>query len=201
MKPIIALGCVGLWMVSFVGSVPAQERTIRAVFAFTQGTLFSVKFEKFVKKADEIGKGVIQINYIGGPQAVPPFEVGNAIRARVIDMANVPGAFYTNLMPEADVSKLISKPMSARHNVPLWTYFNQLHNEKLNAWYLTRQFHNVAFHLYLNKKIDRPSLKGLKIRVVPLFKDFVEALGGTPITMSPGEIYTALERGVVDGYG
>ena len=27
------------------------------------------------------------------------------------------------------------------------------------------------------------------------------ALGGTPITTPPGEVYTALERGVVDGYG
>ena len=29
----------------------------------------------------------------------------------------------------------------------------------------------------------------------------VEALGGTAITTPPGEVYTALERGVVDGYG
>ena len=29
----------------------------------------------------------------------------------------------------------------------------------------------------------------------------VEALGGTPITTAPGEVYTALERGVADGYG
>jgi TRAP-type C4-dicarboxylate transport system substrate-binding protein len=29
----------------------------------------------------------------------------------------------------------------------------------------------------------------------------VQALGGAPITTAPGEVYTALERGVVDGYG
>ena len=29
----------------------------------------------------------------------------------------------------------------------------------------------------------------------------VEALGGTTVTTAPGEVYTALERGVVDGYG
>ena len=28
------------------------------------------------------GKGVIQINYIGGPKAMPPFEVGNALQGR-----------------------------------------------------------------------------------------------------------------------
>ena len=52
------------------------------------------------------GKGVVRINYIGGPRAMPPFEVGNAVRTKVVDIANVTGAFYTNLMPEADALKL-----------------------------------------------------------------------------------------------
>jgi TRAP-type C4-dicarboxylate transport system substrate-binding protein len=42
---------------------------------------------------------------------------------------------------------------------------------------------------------------GLKVRVTPVYKDIVEALGGTAITTAPGEVFTALERGVVDGYG
>ena len=48
------------------------------------------------------GKGVIQLTYIGGPKAMPPFEVGNALKNGVVDLANATGAFYTNLMPEAD---------------------------------------------------------------------------------------------------
>src|SRR5262249_21350613 len=35
----------------------------------------------------------------------------------------------------------------------------------------------------------------------PVYRDIVQALGGTPITTPPGEVFTALERGVVDGYG
>ncbi len=76
-----------------------------------------------------------------------------------------------------------------------------MHNQKLNSHYLARQFHNVPFHIYLNKKIDKPDFTGLKIRVTPVYRDIVQALGGTPITTPPGEVYTALERGVADGYG
>jgi TRAP-type C4-dicarboxylate transport system substrate-binding protein len=147
------------------------------------------------------GKGVIQINYIGGPRAMPPFEVGNAVRTKVVDIANVTGAFYTNLMPEADGFKLIGKPMSEQRRNGTWEFINQLHNQKLNAQYLARQFHNVPFHIYLNKKIDKLDFTGLKVRVTPVYKDMVEAFGGTAITTAPGEVYTALERGVVDGYG
>jgi TRAP-type C4-dicarboxylate transport system substrate-binding protein len=190
-----------LAVIAAASTASAEEITLRAVSSFAEGTEFSKNFERFVEKVNADGKGVIRINYIGGPRAVPPFEVGNAVRTRVVDMANVTGAFYTNLMPEADGFKLNGKPMSEQRKNGTWDYINQLHNQKLNSQYLARQFHNVPFHIYLNKKIDKIDFSGLKIRVTPVYKDVVEALGGTPITTAPGEVYTALERGVVDGYG
>jgi TRAP-type transport system periplasmic protein len=188
-------------LVALAGQANAQEVTLRAVTSFAEGTQFSKNFERFIEKVNADGKGVVKINYIGGPRAVPPFEVGNAVRTRVVDIANVTGAFYTNLMPEADGFKLINKPMSEQRKNGTWEYINQLHNQKLNSQYLARQFHNVPFHIYLNKKIEKYDFTGLKIRVTPVYKDVVEALGGTAITTAPGEVYTALERGVVDGYG
>src|SRR5882672_12573440 len=87
----------------------AQEITLRAVSSFAEGTQFSKNFERFVEKVNADGKGVIKINYIGGPRAMPPFEVGNAVRTHVVDIANVTGAFFTNLMSEADAGKLFAK--------------------------------------------------------------------------------------------
>jgi TRAP-type C4-dicarboxylate transport system substrate-binding protein len=182
-------------------AAPAQEVTLRAVSSFAEKTQFSRNFERFIDKVNADGKGVIKINYIGGPRAVPPFEVGNAVRTKVVDIANVTGAFYTNLMPEADGFKLISKPMSEQRKNGTWAFINQLHNQKLNAQYLARQYHNVPFHIYLTKNMAKLDFTGLKIRVTPVYKDIVQALGGTTITTPPGEVYTALERGVVDGYG
>ncbi|MFN3348078.1 TRAP transporter substrate-binding protein DctP [Pseudorhodoplanes sp.] len=191
----------GLALATAMPQASAQEVTLRAVTSFAEGTQFSRPFERFIEKVNKDGKGIIQINFIGGPRAMPPFEVGNAVRSGVVDIANVTGAFYTNLMPEADAMKLITKPMSEQRKNGTWEYLNQLHNQKMNAYYLARQFHNVPFHIYLNKKIDKMDFTGLKIRVTPVYRDIVQALGGTPITTPPGEVYTALERGVVDGYG
>jgi len=198
-------GRFGIWMLfaAITAGVPAsaQEITLRAVSAFAEKTQFSRNFERFIERVNAQGNGVIKINYIGGPRAVPPFEVGNAVRTRVVDMANVTGAFYTNLMPEADGFKLIGKPMSEQRKNGTWKYINQLHNQKLNSWYLARQFHNVPFHIYLTKKIDKLDFTGMKIRVTPVYRDIVQARGGAPINTPPGEVFTALERGVVDGYG
>jgi TRAP-type C4-dicarboxylate transport system substrate-binding protein len=198
MKRIILLAAL---LALGANAAVAQEVTLRAVSAFAENTQFSKGFERFIQKVNADGKGVVQINYIGGPRAMPPFEVGNAVRTKVVDMANVTGAFYTNLMPEADGFKLVNKPMSAQRKDGTWEFINQLHNQKMNVQYLASQFRNVPFHIYLNKKIDKLDFTGLKIRVTPVYKDIVEALGGTTITTAPGEVYTALERGVVDGYG
>lgn len=179
----------------------AQEVTLKAVTSFAEKTQFSKNFERFIDKVNADGKGKVQINYIGGPRAMPPFEVGNAVRTKVVDIANVTGAFYTNLMPEADGFKLVSKPQSEQRKDGTFAFINELHNQKLNSFYLARQFHNVPFHIYMNKKIDKLDFTGLKIRVTPVYKDIVEAMGGTTVTTAPGEVYTALERGVVDGYG
>ncbi len=195
--PLLAALAAGL----FATSAGAQEVTLRAVTSFAEKTQFSKNFERFIERVNTNTNGQIRVNYIGGPRAMPPFEVGNAVRTKVVDVANVTGAFYTNLMPEADGFKLIGKPMTEQRKNGTWDYINQLHNQKLNSYYLARQFHNVPFHIYLNKKIDKLDLTGLKIRVTPVYKDIVEALGGTAITTPPGEVYTALERGVVDGYG
>ena len=67
--------------------------------------------------------------------------------------------------------------------------------------YLARMVENQPFHVYTNKKIDKPDLSGLKIRITPVYRDFFLALNASVITTPPGEVYTALERGVVDGYG
>ena len=195
------LGLAGIVALSSTPSASSQEVTLRAVTAFAEGTQFSKNFERFIEKVNADGKGIVRINYIGGPRAVPPFEVGNAVRTRVVDIANVAGAFYTNLMPEADAHKLIFQPMSEQRRNGTWDLLNQLHNQKVNSIFLARQFVNVPFHFYLTKKIEKIDFTGLKIRVSPVYRDIVEALGGTPINTAPGEVYIALERGVVDGYG
>src|SRR6185312_6471172 len=176
--------------IGLASAANAQEVTLRGVSSFAEKTTYSRGFEKFIQRVNAEGKGVIRINYIGGPKAMPPF-----------DIANVTGAFYTNLMPEADAWKLTQRPMSELRKNGGFDYMAKLYAQKLNAVFLARVVDNNPFHLYLNKKIDGPDLKGLKLRITPVYRDFFQALGGTVVQTAPGEVYTALERGVVDGYG
>jgi TRAP-type transport system periplasmic protein len=132
---------------------------------------------------------------------MPPFEVGNALKGGVVDIANVTGAFYTNAMPEADAWKLTERPMAELRQNGGYAAMAALYAQKLNSIFLARLVDNNPFHLYVNKPISSPDLTGLKLRITPVYRDFFQALGGTVVQTAPGEVYTALERGVVDGYG
>lgn len=181
--------------------VAAQEVTLRAVTAFQPGSTVARPFERFVEKVNAEGKGLVKINLIGGPSAIPPFEIGNAVSAGVVDMAFVTTAFYSNLLPEGDALKLSDYTMQELRKNGGWELINELHNKKMNTWYLARTGDGVPFHLYVNKPVTKADLSGLTLRVTPVYRAFFEALNGNSIQTPPSEVYTTLERGVADGYG
>lgn len=199
MKLVAAVA--GMALLTAGTAASAQEVTLRAVNAFTEGSAFAKPFEDFIKKVNAEGKGVVQINYIGGPKAMPPFEVANALKNGVVDVANVTAAFYTNLLPEGDALKLSTRSIAEQRKNGAYEFINELHNRKVNAWYLARVGEGVPFHLYLTRPIEKPDLSGLTIRVTPIYRAFFAALGANVVQTPPGEVYTALERGVVQGYG
>ena len=187
------------WALSL--SVSAQELTLRMVSAFAENSYYVTRLQEWIAKVNGEGKGVLQINFIGGPKAIPTFEVGNAVKTGVVDLGLATGAFYTNVMPESDFLKLTQIPIAEQRRNGAFAAINELWNKKANMAYLGRLVENQPFHIYLTRKIDKPDLTGLKIRITPVYRDFFQALGANVVTTPPGEVYTALERGVVDGYG
>ena len=179
----------------------AQEATLKLVSAFPETATYVKHMMPWIQKFNADGKGVAQINFIGGPKAIPTFEVGTSVKNGVVEMAMNTGAFYTNLMPEADFLKLSQITIAQQRKNGAFEYINKVWNQKANLVYLTRMVDETPFHLYLTRKIDKPDLAGLKIRITPVYRDFFQAMGATLIQTPPGEVYTALERGVVDGYG
>lgn len=186
---------------SWAGSAAADEVTLRAGNGFATGTAFARPFEAFVNWVNENGKGVVQINLVGGPEAVPPFELGNAVSSGVIDIANNTAAFYTNLLPMGDALKLSNVPIQEQRTNGCFELVDQMHQKAMNAKYLARTGDGVNFHLYLTKPLDKPDLNGLTIRTTPVYQAMFKSLGANLVRTAPGEVYTALERGAIDGYG
>jgi TRAP-type transport system periplasmic protein len=183
------------------GTLHAEEVTLRGVSSFNLGTTFSREFEAFVDWINENGKGVVQIEVIGGPEAVPPFEVGNAVQSGVVDIANVTSAFYPNLVPTGDAIHLAENTVQEQRANGCYEVLDRVHQEQMNVKYLAHAGDGMGFHLYLTKPIEGPDLTGLTIRTTPVYRAMFDALGADLVSTAPGEVYSALERGAIDGYG
>jgi hypothetical protein len=179
----------------------AQEVTLRVVSAFPENQFYVKRTIEWIEKVNKEGKGVLQINFIGGPKAIPTFEVGKSVQSGVVDIGFTTGAFYTNVMPEADILKLSETSAAEQRKNGGYDLINKIWAEKANMRYLAKVVEFTPFHLYLTKKIDKPDLTGLKIRITPVYREFFQAMNAQVMTTAPGEVYTALERGVIDGYG
>jgi TRAP-type transport system periplasmic protein len=178
-----------------------EEVTLKLVSAFPENSNYVKHLQAWIGNVNSAGKGKLQIEFIGGPKAIPTFEVGKAVSNGVVPMAMTTGAFYTNLMPEADALKLGQLTAAEQRKNGAYDYINKVWREKARLVYLARMVEHTPFHLYLTKKIAKPDLTGLKIRITPVYRDFFQSMNASMMQTPPGEVYTALERGTVDGYG
>lgn len=187
-------------LMSAVFPASAQQVTLRAVNAFQEGTTYARNFERFVEKVNQEGKGLVQINYLGGPKAIPTMEQGAALRNGVVDLSNTTTSFIASVSPESLAVNYASVPWAEMRRNGTVDFLNKLMMEK-GLYYFARTGDGVPYHIYLNKRIEKADLSGLKIRIAPIYREFFTRLGASVMQVAPGEVYTALDRGVVDGYG
>lgn len=203
--------CLG-WMGVVVAAVaalamPVQAKTtIRAISAWpTNEPSVSDDYLVFIeaanKKLNEKFPGEYEIKYIGGPETIPTRDQAEALRGGVVDMYFGTDAYYAGIAPAANSSKLTQLYAWEEDANGATAIFDEIHQAKLNSKFVGRLGSEIGFQLYLNKEVKTPEdIKGLRIRVSPMYIEFINALGATPVETRPGDIYQALERNVVDGF-
>lgn len=201
-KLAIALGAA----VALASIAPANaEDQIRAIAAFTKQVGFTQSFLRFVDKANAAGKGTYQIQFVGGPEAVPTFEQAKAVRNGIADMGYTPSSYYAGEMPE--IEALVggsAAPWEARANGG-FDMINDIHQKKMNSIILAWVEYGPRFNFYLKNQPKLradglPDLSGMKLRGAPAYREMMAALGGTFVNMAAPEVYTGLERGTVEGF-
>lgn len=183
-----------------------SEETLNAVVAFPKPLDFTQSFLRYVEQVNAAGKGIVQINVQGGPEVIPPPEQGDAVRRGVVDMQYGPATYYLGAFPEADAMVgSNSTTAETRANGGL-DMLGAAFAETMGVHLLGHFDTGIPFHLYL---VDEPKrtdaggidLNGLKLRSQPIYREFFEKMGVTTVSIPVPEVYTALERGTVDGLG
>lgn len=191
---------------ALAGGAYAQE-TLTAVHAFPESLVYTKSFLEFVDKVNEAGEGVVQIEVRGGPEAIGMFQQPDAVRNGVVDMVYTPGSFYAGTLPEKDALVTSNRTgPETRENGGI-ELIDQIHQEKMGVKYLGWFDSGVCYNLWTR---DEPALdengnldvSGLKLRGNAVYNAFfTDYLGAQVIDLPTTEVYSALERGVVDATG
>lgn len=187
---------------AFAQGAKPKPMVLKAVCSFPWKTAWTfANFRDFVKIVNERAKGELIIEIIGGPEAIPTREQIEALKSGVIDINATMGSYYASIMPSANALPLSKLTPWEEREVGAYDLWVKIHREKVNAMYLGKYAPN-EFSLWSNKPVNNPraDFRGLRIRGVPMYKPFLDALGAAMVTIPMGEVYTAMERGVVDGY-
>ena len=158
-------------------------------------------FVEFQKQVNEALEGKVTVTLVGTSEVVPPFEQFEAVRDGVVDVLMTAGAYYRATVPEAAAGLGARRFGSELREIGYTDLMREIHAE--HGVYYHSQVGGTrgnGYRCYGNTKITSADLSGIKMRVSPTYVPLVKGLGGTPILMKAGEVYTALERGVVDGF-
>ncbi len=201
----LALG-TALASLSLTASAQAQD-TLTAVHAFPTTLIYTQSFLEFVDKVNAAGEGVVQIEVRGGPEAVGMFAQPDAVRDGVVDMVYTPGSFYAGALPEKDA--LVASNLTAvetRENGGI-ALIDEIHQEKMGVKYLGWFDSGVCYNLWT---VNEPTLDadgnldlaGIKLRGNAVYNAFfTNYLGASVIDLPTTDVYSGLERGVVDATG
>lgn len=158
---------------------------------------------KFRDLANQLSGGRIIIEFRGASDVVPTFDQPEALVRGVFDVWFGAPNYWAGIVRGGYVAEM--SPYEVPDNGPgseLFQFINKLH-EAHGAHYLGHMTGGPGtgnHFLFTQKKISRlEDLKGMKIRVPPLTRFLVTGLGGEPVTLPPGDVYLALERGTVEG--
>jgi len=158
-------------------------------------------FKMFVDEVNTKFAGEVEINWRGGPEIMPPFKQAEGVRNGAVDMTYTSPSYYQGLVPTSGTMNLSYKTYSEIAATNYHERMTELHAEKDLIFLGEIPATQLNFVIYMADEVSGlEDLKGKRIRVFPTLLPIVKALGAEPIVMGMGDIFTAMERGTIDGY-
>tara|TARA_B100000886_G_scaffold330716_1_gene281427 strand:+ start:4317 stop:5309 length:993 start_codon:yes stop_codon:yes gene_type:complete len=201
----LPLAAFGIAAVSMVGGTALEAAKLTVMTSLNRNHDQVVAYFDLMHTPMNKANGAVTLKYKGGPEITPNRKQGAALKRGVIDVKFGPSGYDIGLNTCARLIALSTQPQSVIRKNGGWDVMQKCWGEKMNARILAHPFYNSGnFHIYLTeppKKSKKTglNLKGFKMRSTALYHSFFKAMGATPINISPGDVYTSLERGLVRG--
>jgi tripartite ATP-independent transporter DctP family solute receptor len=197
---------LGLCAALMATQAGAQTLTLRSADIHPDGYPTVEAVKHFGALLEKRTNGRLKVQVFHSAQLGQEKDTIEQTRFGVIDLNRINMGPFNNLIPETFVPALPFIFRSVDHMRK--TMDGPIGDQILKAFephgLVALAFYDSGARSFYNAKrpINSPAdLKGMKVRVIQsdLFVDLVNALGANATPMPPGEVYSALQTGVVDG--
>ena len=199
-----ALACAAATAVATAMPSSAQE-SIRMATSWPGG-LFLDSFAKgFANNAEKLTNGKVKFQVFPGGTIGSALKVTETVQKKIAPSGNA-SPNYDWGVDKAGVifAGYVGSPGIEAHlhwlyeagGAKMWAEWRM---EKFGLVALPCGAHSDEIHMHSRKPVTKPEdLKGLKLRTAGAWAEVAASLGASTVILAGGEVYPALERGVVD---
>ena len=178
----------------------ASADDLSMIGGFPEGFVFTTEIAKpFMDILAEESGGDLTISFTG-PDAVPTFEQFEPVQAGVFDLLFTHPAYHAGTTPVGLAIDAIGADPEKRRAAGIIDFIDRHYQDRGMKLIAAPATGSKGFRYFLKEPVSgEPGLDGRKIRGTVSYHPMIEALGGTGVVIPGGEVYSALQTGVVDG--
>jgi TRAP-type C4-dicarboxylate transport system substrate-binding protein len=181
-------------------SVPAAAAEYRMLTSWDKANpAVPLLAEGFAKDVEAASNGGIKL-VLNGPETVPGFEQLQPVAAGAFQLLFTHGIYHYGTTGLAVGLDAVRGTIAERRASGLFEALDR-HYQKIGLKVIAVPLSagtGYAFQLKSPVSADG-DLKGKKVRGTPAYHPVIRTLGGAPVVLPIPEVYTALEKGVIDG--
>ena len=160
--------------------------------------------ERIADLVEEMSNGQMKITVYGAGEQVPAFGVFDAVSSGSHQMGHSGGYFWKGKVPAAQFFTGVPFGLTA-DEINAWTnrgggleLWREIY-EPFNIYPIPAGNTGTQMFGWFNKEINSlEDIKGLKMRMPGIGGEVLKRAGGIPVTLPGGELFTALQTGVID---
>jgi len=160
--------------------------------------------ERIANLVEEMSNGQMQITVYGAGEQVPAFGVFDAVSSGSHQMGHSGGYFWKGKVPAAQFFTSVPFGLTA-DEINAWVnrgggleLWREIY-EPFNIYPIPAGNTGTQMFGWFNKEINSlEDVRGLKMRIPGIGGEVLKEAGGIPVTLPGGELFTALQTGVID---
>lgn len=180
----------------------AQATELRAGhFIGSDRSLYRQIFAEWIEAMNQGGEAPVTIGQVVGPESIARDQWCNAVSSGLVDLVVIGQSYCNNLVPISEGLNAQTLPPSVLRENGAYDFLREIYAENANAYFLGQYGWGGAFQIFTDEPVATlEDLDGLRMRSTQTLRRFYDSLGVEGQMMGLGDTYTALERGVIDGF-